>query len=116
MSIDLIKHVSFEYLSCLSFLCPESTRSSGIYPRYAATLVCTSKGSARWVDNIPDEFSVRCGVKQGSLSSPHLFNLYVNNLPNKLNKHKVGSIVNDQLINHLIYADDTVVLNPSLIG
>ncbi|XP_069981452.1 uncharacterized protein [Penaeus vannamei] len=34
----------------------------------------------------------------------------------KLNDHKLGCYINDQLVNHLIYADDIVLFSPSLAG
>ena len=37
-------------------------------------------------------------------------------LSDKLKDHKIGCIMNDQILNHLIYADDIVIFCPSLSG
>ena len=57
--------------------------------------------------------SVSNGVRQGGVLSPLLFNLYIDDLSKKLNNCYLGCTVNDILINHLIYADDLVLLAPS---
>ena len=74
------------------------------------------KMNVRWGNKISEEFSVSCGVKQWSILSPHLFNLYIDGLAEKLNKHKIGCVVDNRIINHLIYADDIVLFCPSLAG
>ena len=53
------------------------------------------KMAVRWGDALSGEFTVSCGVKQGSLLSPHLFNLYLDELSCKLNKCKIGCAVAD---------------------
>ena len=45
--------------------------------------------------------------------SPLLFNLYVNGLSVQLQKLPVGCCCGDMVVNHLMYADDIVLLAPS---
>ena len=52
-------------------------------------------------------------VRQGGILSPVLFNVYVDCLSVKLASVSTGCYVNDVCYNHLIYADDTVLLAPS---
>ena len=45
--------------------------------------------------------------------SPLLFNLYVNDLSEQLQKLPIGCCCGDMVVNHLMYADDIVLLAPS---
>ena len=45
--------------------------------------------------------------------SPLLFNFYVNDLSVQLQKLPVGCCCGDMVVNHLMYADDIVLLAPS---
>ena len=48
--------------------------------------------------------------------SPYLFNVYVDNLSSMLNKCNVGCYFGGLLVNHIMYADDLVLLSPSVAG
>lgn len=51
------------------------------------------------------------GVCQEGILSPPLFNVYMDALSIKLNKCKTRCVIGDRLINHLMYADDLVILS-----
>ncbi len=70
----------------------------------------------RWGDVMSDPFHVTNGIRQGSILSPILFNVYMDELPNRLNGCKTGCLIGEQLINHLMYADDLVIFCPYSTG
>ena len=70
----------------------------------------------RWGNTVSESFTVSNGVRQGGILSPYLFNIYMDNLSDNLNKVKIGCYSGEKLINHLMYADDLVVMAPSSAG
>ncbi len=59
-----------------------------------------------------DPFTFSNGVRQGSILSPYIFNLSIDDLSNKLNACKIGCISGVVLINHLMNTDDVVLVCP----
>ena len=53
------------------------------------------------------------GVRQGGILSPTLFNVYMDELSRNLTHLRVGCNIDNVCVNHLFYADDTVLLAPS---
>ncbi len=70
----------------------------------------------RWGKSLSTPFYVSNGVWQGGILSPLLFNLYMDHLSGELKGCRTGCLVGDSLINHMLYADDLVVLSPSSAG
>ncbi|XP_063549136.1 uncharacterized protein LOC134756238 [Cydia strobilella] len=68
----------------------------------------------RWAGEESDEYRLQCGVRQGGLSSPILFNLYINELIDGLSRTRVGCHMGDKCFNNISYADDMVLLGPSV--
>ena len=56
------------------------------------------------------------GVRQGGILSLYLFCIYVDELNKMLYNVHVGCLVGTMLVNHLMYADDLVLLSPSAAG
>ncbi|KAL0810179.1 hypothetical protein ABMA28_010967 [Loxostege sticticalis] len=67
-----------------------------------------------WAGSRSDVYGLQCGVRQGGLSSPKLFNLYMNRLIEELSSTYVGCHVGGVCINNISYADDMVLLSPSI--
>ena len=51
------------------------------------------------------------GVRQGRILSPYLFSVYVDELSEQLKMCNVGCSMNGHLINHIMYADDLVLIS-----
>ena len=60
--------------------------------------------------HLTDSFKVLSGLKQGCLLSTTLFNLYINDLSDLLCQSKLGIDIDGIRINHLLYADDLVLI------
>ncbi|XP_039749996.1 uncharacterized protein LOC120626498 [Pararge aegeria] len=75
---------------------------------YANQLNCV-----RWGREFSEPYRLECGVRQGGLTSPKLFNLYVNDLIVELSKKPVGCWIDGICVNNLSYADDMVLLGPT---
>ena len=86
-------------------------------PRWCVRILChwycNQSLCVRWESVLSEFFPVNNGVKQGGIMSPLLFNLYVNDLSVQLQKLPVGCCCGDMVVNHLMYADDIVLLAPS---
>ena len=70
----------------------------------------------KWGNSKSDAFTVSNGVRQGGILSPYLFSLYFNEMSIRLNGMNVGCSVGGVRINHLLYADDLVLISPSSKG
>ena len=76
-----------------------------------------NKCSIRIGNKRTHSFTQSRGVKQGCNLSPTLFNIYINELATKLQQSSApGVILDDEEIKLLLYADDLVLLSPSLQG
>ena len=60
----------------------------------------------KWGSTFSGKFHVTNGVRQGGVLSPLLFNVYVNELSECLNKSGIGGSMNGTIINHMLYADE----------
>ena len=70
----------------------------------------------KWGYHCSAPFRVSNGVRQGGLLSPISFNVYMYDLCIRLNSCRIGCCFNDSKLNHLMYADDIVLLAPSVKG
>ena len=84
-----------------------------ILVRFLLKWYCSQEFIVRWGNTLSMSFNVTNGVRQGGILSPVLFNVYVDGLSTILNKTEIGCKFNGLLYNHLIYADDTVIIAPS---
>ena len=75
---------------------------------YRSQTICV-----KWGTCVSESFKVTNGVRQGSILSPRLFALYVDDLSIKLNECNVGCAVDSTSLNHLFYADDLCLMAPT---
>lgn len=72
--------------------------------------------SVRWGGVFSDTYNLECGVRQGGISSPALFNLYMNELIEALSSERVGCYIDDCCVNNISYADDMALMSASVCG
>jgi hypothetical protein len=66
-----------------------------------------SKSSIKVNNEISDRFLLKIGVKQGDNLSPNLFKKFINDLPKYSQSSGDAVLLNDRLVNCLMYADDS---------
>jgi hypothetical protein len=70
----------------------------------------------RWGSVTSTFFTVTNGVRQGGVLSPHLYNLYMNDLLVQLKEAGVGCKLHGTVANNFSYADDMCIASPSVGG
>lgn len=70
----------------------------------------------RWNHSLSFSFCVGSGVRQGSLISPTLFNFFINVLITHLRDLDIGCHIDKMFFGIFLYADDILILSPSLLG
>ena len=78
---------------------------------YAKQRLFVEWGSAR-----SSYFHMSNGIRQGSLISPYLFNVYIDDLNGKLSSSKLGCHIGTLPCNTFSYADDFAILAPSALS
>jgi hypothetical protein len=72
--------------------------------------------AVRWNGCFSRYFKINSGVRQGSIMSPYLFNLYINPLISRLRLCNSGCLVNNCFIGCIFYADDMLLISASVNG
>ena len=78
------------------------------------TLYKFNNAVVQYNNTVSSSFNMETGVKQGSVLSAYLFTLYMDNLVNALINTRVGCMMGSRLVNTLVYADDVVLIAPSV--
>ncbi len=68
----------------------------------------------RWGQTFSRHFSVLTSVRQGSVTSPFYFAVYLDDLSVQLTKSGVGCRIGETIINHFCFADDVILLTTSI--
>ena len=88
----------------------------GVFLRLILDLYTRQRLKTAWNGAISLPFSVTNGVRQGGVLSPILFNVYFDELLQRLQDHDIGCHVGTKFVGALGYADDLTLLSPSLRG
>ena len=87
-----------------------------VFTRCLMNIYLNQKLRVKWDDQFSSFFSVTNGVKQGGVLSPILFCIYVDNLLQQLRHSSHGCYMGPHFVGALCYADDLVLISPSLSG
>ena len=74
------------------------------------------KCRVKWGEELSDWFSIKAGVRQGGILSPDFYSIYVDDLLHVLKKCRKGCYFLSQFAASFFYADDMVILAPSIRG
>ena len=69
-----------------------------------------------WNSVVGDTFQVLCGVRQGSVLSPFLFSIYMDDVIRDLRNSGYGLHIGKDFVGCIIYADDILILSCSCHG
>ena len=58
--------------------------------------------------------SLECGVRQGGASSPHLFNIYMDDVIKQISNSKYCCNLRFACVGIFMYADDLILMSPSV--
>ena len=85
-----------------------------VYIRLLLKMYLDQKIRVNFNGSTSEYFNVSNGVKQGGVLSPVLFSCYVNGLIDKLQNCQMGCYVSDLYVGCVAYADDIVLLSPTI--
>jgi hypothetical protein len=77
---------------------------------------CCSQTCIKWGNCFSYFFPLKAGVRQGGVLSPILFSIYMDSLIDKISSCKYGCYISCINCSIIMYADDIVLLAPTVTG
>lgn len=68
----------------------------------------------RWRSSFSNFFKINCGVRQGGVLSAYFFAMYIDDIITIVQRSKIGCCIGTLFVNIFLYADDIVLLAPSI--
>jgi hypothetical protein len=88
----------------------------GLYLRLLRFCYSNQRGRVQWGGSFSAFFEISNGVRQGGILSPYLFGIYIDGISDYVRSCRAGCHVNSFYYGVLVYADDIVLLAPSMRG
>ena len=108
-AFDRVRHSKLFECLIKKGVCP-------LYIRIIFVMYELNNAVIKWKQNKSDSFKLNNGVKQGGILSPYLFSVYIDPLLNSINGSSFGCHVGSEPCNVFSFADDVVLLSPTLTG
>ncbi len=108
-AFDRVQYIKLFRLLLSKNICP-------IVARFLTVMYTNQTFRVMWCTYIGDIVSASNGVKQGGVMSPLLFTVYVDELLVRLSKSKYGCYVGQVYCGSFGYADDVVLLAPTVFS
>ena len=87
-----------------------------LFIRLLIHMYTNQKLNVNWNGSLSADFKVSNGVRQGGILSPMLFGIYIDGLLTKLQNNGIGCHIGQIFLGSFGYADDVILLCPSLFG
>lgn len=85
------------------------------FPKHLVSLIAAlyhgQKATIRWNNENCTYFNIEKGVRQGCILSPHLFNIYIEQIMREADIENMGIKIGGRNITNLLYADDTALMS-----
>ena len=112
--VDFTKAFDYVNRSALYHKLIESKVNSKLL-RVLISMFNKAQSAVRWDGVVGDNITSKSGVLQGGIVSPNLFNHYLYDIGNYLEK-KDGILVGSNPVNYLLYADDLILMSTTASG
>ena len=114
-TMDLSKAFDMvEWLELFNVL--NSRNVSPVFLRTLLFIYTNQSCNVKWNGSLSDRFNVANGVRQGAVSSPILFSIYIDDLFSVLRQSGLGCWLNGAFLGCFGYADDLLLLSASRSG